>query len=148
MHLAAKMAEERSIIPFEQIIERHVQNPATVRSILQFARDAQNVWRFGQELRAIGQEGADTWNDVLQWMSQKRTSWGEFQQQVTDAFQFGETYANGYRARRQAEMESQSRNPTMNDLIDSANANDPFNVGQGQLNSGATPVRDVGTGGR
>lgn len=131
------------LIPLGQILQRHISDPATVRRIMRVAATATDTMDFIREAIKMGRQAADVANDVQHWIQQTESTWTEFRTQVANQV------ASWTPARSGTEdWGGIGITDSLDDIIEEANRNNPFNVGQGQLNSGATPVRDVGTGGR
>lgn len=131
------------LIPLGQILQRHISDPATVRRIMRVAATATDTMDFIREAMQMGREAADVANDVQHWIQQTESTWTEFRTQVANQV------ASWTPARSGTEdWGGIGITDSLDDIIEEANRNNPFNTGQGQLNSGATPVRDVGTGGR
>lgn len=149
------------LIPLGQILQRHIEDPGTVRKIMRMAATATDTIDFIKGAMKMGREAANVANDVQHWIQQTESTWTEFRTQVANQVATWASETSGLaQARRnvdaaQRHIDMQDRQATqnnqdqvLNDIIDTANRNNPFNTGQGQLNSGATPVRDIGTGGR
>ena len=132
------------LIPLGQILQRHIADPGTVRKIMRMAATATDSMDFIRGAIKMGREAADVANDVQHWIQQTESTWTEFRMQVANQV------ASWTPARSDSTEWDRGIGITdsLDDIIDEANRNNPFNTGQGQLNSGATPVRDVGTGGR
>ena len=132
------------LIPLGQILQRHISDPATVRRIMRVAAAATDTMDFIKEAIKMGREAADVASDVQHWIEQTESTWTEFRVQVANQVaSWAPTRSNS------TEWDTGiGITDSLDDMIDDANRNNPFNTGQGQLNSGATPVRDVGTGGR
>lgn len=137
------------LIPLGQILQRHISDPATVRKIMRIAATATDTMDFIKEAIKMSREAADVASDVQHWLEQTQETWTEFRVQVANQVASWAPTRSGTEDWGGIGItDSGMPDQVLDDMIDAANRDDPFSVGQGQLNSGATPVRDVGTGGR
>jgi hypothetical protein len=136
-------------------ITRHTQNAGVIRDIIDYARQARSVWEFGTAIRnEFGNLGEEISWAIEEAMEDANASWQQalvsfnyMLNSATDSLR-GDTPGTA----RQNNIFSQELD-RRDSIGDWANQHDPFpssseNGGRTPINSGGTPVRDVGIGGR
>lgn len=144
-----------------EAVTRYTSNPGTISDIIEYARQARSVWEFGQRVRAeFGTLGDSVSAAVEMAMEEADATW----QRTVGAFNEMRA-ADARRMAENAERASRVNNERRNRAV--ANGwNQPLasstevevdqhgeivesnNGGRNPINSGGTPVGDIGRGGR
>lgn len=150
------------LIPLGQILQRHIEDPGTVRKIMRMAATATDTIDFIKGAMKMGREAANVANDVQHWIQQTESTWTEFRMQVANQVATWASETSGLAqarrnvdaAQRHIDMENRQATRAGTVATDNHGLPDigldtmPSNGGRNPTNSGGTPVRDVGIGGR